>query len=588
MKALPLTTDRCRHLAVRVALLLLAVATIGLTGASQASAATTVVTVGNPAKSLPVAQWVSEINFPTPDVTIRVHYEDCPGGGQPLACAGALNGGAYDLTITDRWEEFGDDYLRSTIRHEVGHIAEAAYFGDQTRSDFAHYLGYPSDRTWFGDLDFESGASPTWVEPAEWFAEAYTLCTYGYDRPQDLAAYGFNYTYRQVLPLCQQISLQMTGQSIERPPAPKVPVLCSPRCQVKLGANDRFVAANKLVPGTVSAVLKYGKKVAMLDRGCKGKVKLAGDFVYLNFCSGRLRATTFSYRKFKLLWWGQTPSVTEPAALPVLGEPRTSVAVDGGGSGPFPLSQWVAAAKVATPRIDTKIVYGQCVHASEAACTSSYATTSNFIWLNTAFLGSPGKDTEYYRALFYRSVAAFITRFYLGPEIQRQFKVLLGISPSTSWGAYDASIPPTTSTPAKLFAEAYATCAWGGDRPAATVSFGFDRSYSSLKPVCDRINQVINGDPLVVAPIVQPPAPACGSLCSTKLSRNSPWSTALPSPPALAVVKFGKRFAALPSGCSGTVRVGRAAVRLNYCGSTLRAKAIGRGTPELRFWNQPG
>ena len=265
---------------------------LSLVGASQAAAATQVETVGNPPNPLPVARWISEIDFPTPDVKIRVNYEDCPGWGKPLACAGALNQGAYDITITDRRKEFPNAYLRSTIHHEVGHVVESAYFGEQTERDFALRMGYPADRTWFGDLDVGTPAEPSRIEPAEWFAEVYSLCAWGPDRPDGLTAYGFDYSYRQVLPLCHQIQLQMTGEPMVMPPAPIVPVACSPRCQVRLGVNDRFVAKERLVPGTVSAVVRCGRKVPMLERGCKRNVLVAGGVVQLNWCPGVVRPTT--------------------------------------------------------------------------------------------------------------------------------------------------------------------------------------------------------------------------------------------------------------------------------------------------------
>jgi hypothetical protein len=108
--------------------LLLAAVVLAL-GASEASAHTTILC--EPC-SYPYQQWVDEAKVPTPDVTLTVIEEPCPGDAEIFACteAGASTWFYVSLVRAEAWSP------RGVFLHEVGHSFDGLVLTDWDRERF--------------------------------------------------------------------------------------------------------------------------------------------------------------------------------------------------------------------------------------------------------------------------------------------------------------------------------------------------------------------------------------------------------------------------------------------------------------------
>ncbi len=130
-------------------------------GATEAQAHTSIVSPN------PIYQrWVDEAKVPTPDVTVAVVEEGCPGQVEP-ACT--LPGGPIYLgeVVTNR---------RHAFYHELGHQDDYLDLSDPARSRFIEIIGQAGS-PWRSEVN----------SPNEQFAEAFAFCaTIGTPARKDL------------------------------------------------------------------------------------------------------------------------------------------------------------------------------------------------------------------------------------------------------------------------------------------------------------------------------------------------------------------------------------------------------------------
>lgn len=102
----------------------------------------------------PYQQWVDEAKVPTPNVTLTVEEEGCPGAEAP-ACT---EPGAYTIWDAAEYKP------RKVFYHELGHNFDYYVLPEWARVRFSRLTG--NSRDWSAD---PSG-------PNEMFAEAYARC----------------------------------------------------------------------------------------------------------------------------------------------------------------------------------------------------------------------------------------------------------------------------------------------------------------------------------------------------------------------------------------------------------------------------
>lgn len=120
-----------------------------LAAAGEASAHTTI----DAAANTPYQRWVDGAKVPTPDLTLAVVPEGCPGREEP-ACT--WEGGP--IYLARGWAD------RGTFLHELGHQFDYVVMSDAARDRFRQIIG--DERPW--------RSSPN--SPHEKFAEAFNYC----------------------------------------------------------------------------------------------------------------------------------------------------------------------------------------------------------------------------------------------------------------------------------------------------------------------------------------------------------------------------------------------------------------------------
>lgn len=459
--------------------------------------------VGSPAKAsmdleigpgldqLPLTQWTSEMKVDKPNVLVRVESGVCPRSPDVVACSGDLNQGGYDITINlARLPELGIGFYRSTWFHELGHAVDHAYFGSQVRTRISQAFGYPADRGWIEDVNSDPANGVIGPSPSEWFAVAYSACAWGPDIPDDYTTYGFTFTYSQVTNICQIVDDHISGNTFQILTLPPPAAPCPKRCGVALKPWDRFVSKAQFAAGSIRIAFP-GKKPVRIGRGCRRMVRIGIRKVRVNTCGQYLIAKLFGQKKLRVQYWGSPlpPPVSLPP-LPVRPGGQTTIAVQTPDKGNLPLQEWVNQAAVPVPETEIRASYGSCVPGYKIVCASSpYGASFDFMWVDLSPLGEPGFELANYRAWLYRELGGLFVDAFLGPQLKSEISAMLGYPPGRGWTIRDASAEIVDS-PEEFFAEAYATCAWGSDRPASSVRPLSPHTYASVEPVCRLIKRL--------------------------------------------------------------------------------------------------
>lgn len=170
-------------------------AVLACMGASQATASTTIQT---PEPTIfPWQRWVEESKMPTPDLTITLREEPCPGAPWVTGC---VNFEQYEIYFKpNRILKMRDRSRRPLfLFHEVGHFFDREVLTDQLRDRFRAIFGLEG-KPWDRARQKPPPGEPIAMHPGppmEKFAQGYAECALKGPTIAKRPAYPVRYRYR--------------------------------------------------------------------------------------------------------------------------------------------------------------------------------------------------------------------------------------------------------------------------------------------------------------------------------------------------------------------------------------------------------